>query len=154
MPPTGSTAVPCGSTARSARSTEGLAASDGKSFSASAPAASIAKASVGVKQPGTASSPCDLAARVMVGSACGVTISLPPAWAMAATWASVITVPAPISRRSPKSRARVAMEVMGSGELSGTSMMARPAVSRAVAMAAASSGRTPRRMAMRGQRER
>ena len=43
---------------------------------------------MGVKKPGTASSPCALAARVRAGSACGVTISRPPARAMSATCAS------------------------------------------------------------------
>lgn len=101
MPPTGITSVPAGNTARSARSTLGLAASAGNSFNASAPAASIANASVGVKQPGMAIRPCVLAARTTAASACGVTISFPPARATAATSAAVITVPAPTSRRWP-----------------------------------------------------
>jgi len=46
------------------------------------------------------------------------------------------------------------MEVIGSGEFSGTSMIAMPAASSTAAIAVTSSGCTPRRMAISGQRVR
>ena len=73
----------------------------------------MANASVGEKKPGTPSSPVSLAARITTALACGVTTSLPPALAISATWADVITVPAPISSRSPNSRASRAMLSIG-----------------------------------------
>lgn len=63
-----------------------------------------------------------------------------------------MTVPAPTSIRSPKSRAIALMLASGSGEFIGTSTMAIPALSKAAAISAASPGRTPRRMAISGQR--
>src|SRR3546814_17426873 len=62
IPPTGSNRVPAGTTAPSALSTAGLAASAGKSFSAAAPAASAAKASLGVAKPGNDTRPDPAAA--------------------------------------------------------------------------------------------
>ena len=71
--------------------------SAGNAFSASAPALSAAKASVGVATPGIAIRPRALAAAITATSACGMTIRSPPASATAATSAGVFTVPAPIS---------------------------------------------------------
>ena len=106
-----------------------------------------------MKNPGTAIIPRAFAATTKDGSACGVTSSRPPASATEATSETVVTVPAPTSIRAPKSRASSAMLSSGRGELSGTSTIAIPAASSAPAIAPASSGATPRRIAISGQRD-
>lgn len=151
MPPAGSTIVRGGKTVRRARSMAGLVAPAGNNVSASAPAARIASPSAGVKNPGIASNPGCLAARVTATSACGITISLPPATAVSATCSGVITVPAPTSILSPAVRASRAMPSRGSAAFSGTSTIARPAASRAAVIAATSSGCTPRKIGITGQ---
>ena len=56
-PPTTSRRVPFGSTAAMALATFGVTSSPGKSLTACAPASSAAKASVGVRQPGSETIP-------------------------------------------------------------------------------------------------
>ncbi|MDT4840560.1 hypothetical protein FQZ97_743870 [compost metagenome] len=151
MPPTGSTGRPAGSTARQALSPSRPIASAGNSFSASAPAASAANASVGVATPGMQSMPAALAARMTSVSAWGMTIRRPPAAAISQTCSARVTVPAPTRYRSPRAWLRLRMLSSGRGELSGTSSMRKPASARAPPIDAASPGCRPRRMATRGR---
>ena len=67
----------------------------------SAPAASAANASVGVATPGTQTSPAAFASRTTATSACGITISRPPASRTRATSSTSMTVPAPTRQSSP-----------------------------------------------------
>jgi hypothetical protein len=62
-------------------------------------------------------------------------------------------VPAPINSRSPNARASAAMLTIGVGEFSGTSITAKPLSSSSAAIGMTSSGRTPRRIATRSQRD-
>src|SRR5262249_54153183 len=79
IPPTGSRAMLAGNTARQAFTALGGRISAGNILSPSAPAASAAKASVGVATPGSATMPSRLAAAMTSRSALGATISRPPA---------------------------------------------------------------------------
>src|SRR6478736_2443523 len=151
MPPTGSTIVPGGSTARHALMICGGTASAGKSLIASAPALRAAKASVGVATPGVHIKRSSLARRITATSACGMTIRLPPTSRTPLTLSGSRTVPAPMSTESGISRARISMLLKGSGEFSGTSMMRNPASTRRIPTLLASSGRRPLRMATRGR---
>src|SRR6266567_5825063 len=108
-PPTANTSASLGRTARHALSAAGGSCSAGNILSPSAPASSAAKASVGVATPGTHASPARLASRTTAPSACGMTISRPPASATRATAAGLSTVPAPVRQRSPKISARSEM---------------------------------------------
>ena len=152
MPPTGRMWAAGGSTARIAFSTAGLAASAGNSLSAWAPAASAAKASVGVAMPGSETRPAATLAAITLWSALGEMIIVPPASPTRPTSACASTVPAPTTARSPTRAARRAMLSKGSGELSGTSISVNPPAISASATATTSSGRMPRRMAISGQR--
>ena len=154
MPPTGMNSVCFGNTERSARSTSGPASSAGNSFSPSAPAASAAKPSVGVTIPGVQTMPSALAARITAASACGMTMTPAPASRTACAASTEVTVPAPIRQVSPKRSASSRMLTSGSGEFNGTSMMRRPASTRAVATGIASSGVRPRRIATKGDCDR
>src|SRR6202167_3825987 len=134
------TMVDLGSTARSALSIGGPRTSAGKSLIASAPACSKAKASVGLKKPGKAKRPACLAVRTIAVSACGVTISGPPAAATSLTCDDSVKVPAPISIRLPKRRDKMEMLSNGLGELRGTSTIQTPALSNAEQIDSASVG--------------
>src|ERR1700761_3536040 len=79
-------------------------------------------------------------------------IRRPPAPATSPTCAAVVSVPAPISIRSPKARDKMEMLSSGRGELRGTSTMPTPARSRAAQIDSTSGGRTPRKMATNGLR--
>ena len=75
-PPTASSSVSAGNTARQALNTAGGMISAGNSFSPSAPAFSAAKPSDGVITPGSAARPAALAARTTSASKFGATIRL------------------------------------------------------------------------------
>src|SRR5579883_22128 len=152
MPPTGRIGTFGGKIAFIAFRTGGGLASAGNSFSASAPAAIAAKPSVGVAMPGRQESFAALARRMMAVSPCGMTMRRPPAETTSPTCRSDVTVPAPMSAAAPKRCARRSTLASGCGELSGTSMMAKPASMSAAPAASASSGRMPRRIATSGQR--
>lgn len=127
MPPTGSRRRALGSTARSAFTMGGVISSAGKSLTASAPASTQAKASVGVAAPGTQYRPRALASATRRVSACGITMSWPPACCTRATASVSSTVPAPTTASPGRPCARRAMLSSGSGEFSGTSMSRKPA---------------------------
>ena len=150
IPPTASRRVPFGRTARMALTPAGEAISAGNSFSASAPASSASKASDTVKKPGSDSRPFDLLARITSISVLGETITVPPASATRSTSLVFRTVPAPTSALPSRFLAKRRIEVNGSGEFSGTSMMPMPATTIASAIASTSSGVTPRRIATNG----
>src|SRR5580704_1030078 len=150
MPPTGMSRVSFGSTARIERTTLGAIISPGKSLSASAPAASAAKASLGVATPGIETRPRFFAARTTSASKFGETTRRAPASAICATACVSRTVPAPIRRRVAKHVAIRAMLTSGEGEFNGTSRMRKPPSKSTVATSTASSGRSPRKMAISG----
>ncbi|MCY1371028.1 hypothetical protein D9M69_581550 [compost metagenome] len=149
MPPTGTMAMGGVSTARQALRPTGPRASAGNILSTSAPAASAAKASVGVATPGAQARPAALAARITAGSPCGITTSCPPASAILAQDSGLSTVPAPIRQSAGRASRIARMLRSGSGEFSGTSMRRKPVSYKARPMAMASSGLRPRRMAIR-----
>ena len=103
MPLTAKTGASLGRTARHALSAAGGNWSAGNIFSPSAPAPSAANASVGVATPGTQTSPCRFASRMIAVSACGITISRPPAAPTRATSSTVSTVPAPTRHAARRS---------------------------------------------------
>src|SRR5579872_7452458 len=139
-----------GITARQAFRMAGWIISAGNALRASAPASSAAKASVGVATPGSAIRPRALAALTIATSACGMTMRSPPASATAATSLSVLTVPAPISASFGATRRIRRIVSKGCGELSGVSMMWKPASISAIRIGVASSGLIPRRIAASG----
>ena len=141
-----------GSTARSDFITDGELPSAGKSFKASAPARMAPNASVGVAKPGIQVRSHVLARRMIVSSACGITIKRPPASETVSTCSGCNTVPAPMSAASPNARASFSMLENGAGELSGTSMISMPASTNTVPIGSASSALIPRKMAMSGVR--
>ncbi len=106
MPPTGNIGNSFGRTARNDFNTFGGLASAGNSLIASAPALIIRNASVGVAKPGTTKRLRRLAASMTRSSACGITMSLPPASATFVTCSQSVTVPAPTSALSPRRLAR------------------------------------------------
>ncbi len=150
IPPTGKRCVPFGRTERQALTTSGGMASAGKSFRPDAPELSAAKASVGVATPGRTKRPSLTAHSMTNALAFGATTSLAPAPATRSTSSGERTVPAPTSVLSPKRRAIVSMLFSGSGELSGTSIAPNPASTMTEAIASASLGSIPRRMATSG----
>jgi hypothetical protein len=83
------------------------------------------------------------------GLVSGETMKVPPAPATAWTSRRRSTVPAPIIARSPKASLAAEMLARASGELSGTSIMVMPALTRLSQTATTSDVVTPRRMAMR-----
>ena len=101
--------------------------------------------------PGQLAMPAALVAMMTRASQLGDTISRPPASATRPTSSGVSTVPAPISAMSPWASAMRRMLAKGSGEFSGTSIRVMPASMQARATSTASSGVTPRRMAMMGR---
>ena len=121
----------------------------GKNLSADAPIRSANRASVGVKTPGIVTRPSSLACPMTSSSMFGLTINRPPALATLRTSAAESTVPAPTSADAGKTEAMRSIDVNGSGELSGTSTASIPASSTICAIAAASLGCMPRRMATR-----
>ena len=150
MPPTGSSSASAGSTARKAFTPAGVSISAGNSFSAVAPAASAAKASVGVSTPGRQTMPSALPrARPRHRSSARRSAARRPRAPRAPARPS-----APCRRRPArrgKSRPARRCWPAARGELSGTSISCQPARTSAVPMATASPGRTPRRIATSGQ---
>src|SRR5215204_411626 len=96
MPPTGSSSVSFGTTARQAFTTIGGRFSAGNILSPAAPHFSAAKASVGVATPGVQASPAATARAITAASPCGMTTSRPPASRTRSTSAGSSTVPAPL----------------------------------------------------------
>mmetsp|Transcript_10573 Transcript_10573/g.27994 ORF Transcript_10573/g.27994 Transcript_10573/m.27994 type:complete len:390 (+) Transcript_10573:1282-2451(+) len=78
-------------------------------------------------------------------------MSAPPTSATLSTSCVVSTVPAPTTTSSGTALARSPMLVTASGEFMGTSIMRKPAATRASPTATTSLGFTPRRIATRGQ---
>ncbi|KGS74155.1 hypothetical protein X942_5537 [Burkholderia pseudomallei MSHR5596] len=151
IPPTGTNGTERGSTLRQARNTAGVISSAGNTFSASAPAWSAANASVSVDTPGAQTMPACFVALMMEMSACGITISRPPASRTRSTSAAASTVPAPIRQSAPSASTIRPMLSNGSGEFSGTSMHLNPIRCNTLAIGTASSGTMPRRIAINGK---
>ncbi len=127
IPPTTAIKASGGNTARSAAIAFGGAISAGKNLRAEAPSSNALNASEGVITPGHQNSPLALAARPTSGFILGDTIIRPLPPATAFTCAGVITVPAPIKALSACCSAILAIDINGSGEFNGTSMILNPA---------------------------
>ena len=126
--------------------------SAGNSFSACAPQRSAVKASVGVATPGAHHMPRASARAITAGLQSGATASLPPAACTASTSPGASIVPPPTSASAGAARAMARMQSIAPGRLSGTSTMRSPASYSARAVATASAGSSPRRMATSGGR--
>ncbi|ABA50914.1 hypothetical protein BURPS1710b_3486 [Burkholderia pseudomallei 1710b] len=150
IPPTGTSGTRASITARHAFTAGVPSCSAGNIFSTSAPFASAANASVGVATPGAHPMPSVFARRTTSPSACGITISSPPARTTSSTCPARSTVPAPTIASAGSAVRSAAILSNGSGELSGTSTMRKPASYSAAPCAAASAGVTPRRIAIIG----
>src|SRR3954452_16620979 len=147
-PPTAYIAVCAGKTARMALMPAGPITEHGKIFKPSAPALRAPKHSDGVRTPGHEASFNALVAATTSASKLGETMIRPPALATSRTSCAVRTVPAPIVARDPNVFAKAAIVLNGLGEFKGISIVVRPASSRASQIGSASSGPTPRRMAI------
>jgi len=121
----------------------------GKSFRWRAPALIAVKASLTVATPGKGVMPRSTARAMTDGSQLGDTMICAPARRQATTSSGVSTVPAPTVARSPSCSRKMAIDASGDGELSGTSSVVMPPASTASPISAASSGRSPRRIAIR-----
>ena len=150
IPPTTAIRAFCGNTARSAAIAFGGTISAGKNLRAEAPSSNALKASEGVITPGHQNSPLALAARPTSGFILGDTIIRPPASATALTCAGVVTVPAPIKALLLYRSAILAIDINGSGEFNGTSIILNPASTSTSATANAFFTSSPRKIAIKG----
>ena len=130
-----------GKTARHAFTAAGGNISAGKSFKPSAPAASAAKPSVGVATPGRHQAPAAFAARITLASECGITTRRPPASGRLPRGFGRHHGAGADQRPVAEALGEGSIERNGSGELSGTSMMRKPASTSAAPISSSLRGR-------------